>query len=1028
METDREMILNSLHHIFPDGVIYRDAFNSKTIGELMGSKEAGRSLHRMVSKLARAKEQSSIQWLQENGFIWRETGYVEKDMLLRECEFKRDSAVALADSVFRIYPLAGQYSPTGEEMEMLFSAAQRAFQRMCVEDASLTRAEALVLTLSTIELLKNWSSDVLEDTGTGSFWNYIYLQYGFNPENSQIAEQRVYNRFRAAIQGTLVHYKRYLAPSKTTHRYYTSLLLHALAPKESIENLLDILFDFYVKNLDFQYEDDDVSYKTLVKGMQARWKEGAKTEEAIKLRSSEVMSGLKTLFQERPGYMAVTCDDMVRKIDQIIRGQPFTPEDRWDALLLDWYRKKSSAERASLQGQKREHRTEFVATSAERIFMQYAMENGKAGVVVPRIRLLEVGDSRPELSLYQGTREIYRTCLSVTGNDLALTTRRCFVPLEDTAFDFTQPVQICGEIEYLGERLFSSGKNLYREFICFDPSGNERTVKSGILYLFANQTQEVAFLKDSDVYMEEHKGQLYRVNLSEVGTITVDGKEIFADKQNKGQLRLYPSIQAVKGITANAEGKRFHIFHRDFRLRLRFPEKENPLRYQLIIDGKRCAQIEDESEENSFTIDPTPGSLHIVRVADLVQNLTVIEYCYLILPGFQYQLDKSLYLETEDRAQLYLRTVQTNAELMAARIPGTDLAAAPSLSGGYSYEVELPTAWCSLDEESAFRLSPHIWHGDIEKTAFSSLRLPNGWSGTVMLGGFPVSAVDGSRFEIGNMIGSGKSFSPEEPLWLSLTSAQGEKKRILFTWVVFEPKFTESPVEYRENTLSWQPEGRFLGESESQFRIMISGKREELFSGDEHSCSLCSLTDWPHGRYVCQVYQKTKALFSREPEKLVWESELIVGDENELRFTGQSLVLKNAIYWELESDELKNMDMPSTAGILKQIAYVGNSVPSGESLALPEYKAVLFFETATGRQVPYNSNEADREYEWINPVRLWIVNERRLILHAVTDDAVYFDVRYASILNRNPDRVMNRTAQKNRLKNPDYFEYEARKK
>lgn len=1023
METDREKILNSLHHIFPDGVIYRDAFNSKTIGELMGSKEAGRSLHRMISKLARAKEQSSIQWLQENGFIWRETGYVEKDMLLRECEFKRDSAVALADSVFRIYPLAGQYSPTGEEMETLFSAAQRAFQRMCVENASLTRAEALVLTLSTIELLKNWSSDVLEDTGTGSFWNYIYLQYGFNPENSQIAEQRVYNRFRAAIQGTLVHYKRYLAPSKTTHRYYTSLLLHALAPKESIENLLDILFDFYVRNLDFQYEDDDVSYKTLVKGMQARWKEGAKSEEAIKLRSSEVMSGLKTLFQERPGYMAVICANLVQKIDQIIRGQQFTPEDRWDELLLDWYQKKSSAERIRLQGQKREHRTEFVATSTERIYIQYVMENEAIGLVVPRIRLLEVGDSRPKLILYQGTREVYRTELSVTGNDLAMTTRRCFVPLEKTDLDFSQPFQICGEIEYLDETLFSSGSKLYREFMCFDSAGNERIVKTGMLYLFANQTQDVAFLDDSDVFLEEHQGQLFRINLSEVGTITVDGKEIFVDKQNKGQLRMYPSIQAVKGITVNAEGKRFHLFDRGFQLLLRLPETENPLRYQLILDGKRCVAKEIESEENGFSVDLTPGSLHTVRVLDLVQNMTVLEFGYFILPGFQYHLDKNLYLETEDRTLLHIETDQTRVDLTANRIPGSNLAAAASLSGGYLYEVELPTVWCSLGEESAFRLPPHIWHGDIAKAAFSVLRLPSGWSGNVMLGGYPVSAVDDTRFEIGNMVGSGKQFSPEEPLWLSLASDCGEKKRLLFTWVVFEPKFTEPPVEYREDALLWQPEGRFIGDSESRFRIMISGKREELFSGDENPGQLSPVKEWDHGRYLCQVYQKNKGLFSREPEKLVWESDLVIGDEYEFRFEGQTINLKAAIYWDLQSDALKSMEMQPSAGILQGITFVGTSVPSGEVLSLPEYRAELLFETSDGRRIPFNSDESRSEFEWINPVKLWIVNEHRLILSAPTEDAVYFDTRFATILNKNPDKIMNRTAQKNRLKTPDYFEY-----
>ena len=1024
MSNEKNLILEQLQHVFPDGIVYRETFKSQAIAEILHSKEAARSILAKVSRLARAESLSSIQWLQENGFVWRETGYIEKDMLLRECEFKRDSAVALADSIFRMYPLAGQYSMTREDKDMLIPAAQLVFQKMCREESSLNRAESLVLTLSTIELLKSWSSNSLEESGVSSFWNYIYLQYGFNPENSPVATQRIYSRFCAAIKDTLVHYRRYLAPSKTTQRYYTSLLLHALAPKESIENLLDILFDFYVRNLDFQYEEDDISYKTLVKGMQARWKEGTKDETAIKLRSSEVMSGLKTLFQERPSYMAVICDELVRTIDRIIRGEPFTPKDRWGELLQEWYNNKSSTERIRLQGQKREHRAEYVATSTERIFMQYVIEDGKVGILVPRIRLLEIGDSRPEIRLYQGTREIYQGVLSVIGNDLSLTTRRVFIPLDKTSFDFSKAIQICGEIEYMEDTLFSSGSKLYREYICFDSLGNERTVKSGILYLFASFSQEVDFLDDSDVIMEDHEGQLYRVNLSEVGAITVDGKEVFADKQNKERLRVYPTIQSIKGIIANVEGKQFNLFDRVFQLVLRVPDADNSLRYHLMIDGKRCAPLTNESEEDHFPVDPTPGLQHVVRVVDLVHSVTALEYCYIILPGFEYTLDKTLYLETENQALIHIKTDQTQIDVTVTRIPNTNLGIAESPADSFRYEIELPTAECSLGEESAFRLPSHLWYKEIVKETFSVLNLPNGWSGEVMVGGYPVPAVDKNRFETGNLIGSGKPFSPEEPLWLSLTTSYEKKKRIFFTWIVFEPKFLESPVVYCQDSLMWQPEGRFYGDSGRSFRIMISGKREEVFSTDETARQLCSVSDWKPGRYNCQVFLKSKSLFSREPERKVWDSNLVIGDENEFRFEGKSITLKNAIYWDFQSDALKSMKMFSTAGRIGKIKFSCSSIPSGETLSLPEYEGELSFVNMEGREIAFNSNEDSEEYELINPVKFWVINEHRLILRTATEDAVYFDVKRASILNRNPDKVMNRTAQKNRLKNPDYFEYE----
>lgn len=100
---------------------------------------------------------------------------------------------------------------------------------MLQSDTKTTRREEVVLVLETIELLKCWSSDLLDDEVGGTFWKYIFMQYGFNPENSEAAETRLYARFCTAIKKTLTLYKRFFAP-EGTQRYYTSLLLHAIAP------------------------------------------------------------------------------------------------------------------------------------------------------------------------------------------------------------------------------------------------------------------------------------------------------------------------------------------------------------------------------------------------------------------------------------------------------------------------------------------------------------------------------------------------------------------------------------------------------------------------------------------------------------------------------------------------------------------------------------------------------------------------------------------------------------------------------
>jgi hypothetical protein len=100
------------------------------------------------------------------------------------------------------------------------------------------------------------------------------------------------------------------------------------------------------------------------------------------------------------------------------------------------------------------------------------------------------------------------------------------------------------------------------------------------------------------------------------------------------------------------------------------------------------------------------------------------------------------------------------------------------------------------------------------------------------------------------------------------------------------------------------------------------------------------------------------------------------------------------------------MQMRSGAGVLEHLRYIGNTIASGERIALPEYEATLYFEDSYGRRIPFNSREDSKKYEYINPAHVWIVNERMLILRAVTNDAVYIDTQYATILSRSPDTAI----------------------
>ena len=109
-------------------------------------------------------------------------------------------------------------------------------------------------------------------------------------------------------------------------------------------------------------------------------------------------------------------------------------------------------------------------------------------------------------------------------------------------------------------------------------------------------------------------------------------------------------------------------------------------------------------------------------------------------------------------------------------------------------------------------------------------------------------------------------------------------------------------------------------------------------------------------------------------------------------------------------------------GILTNLDYQGTTVASGETMPAPCYSATLFFISSTGRRIPFNSKPSN-DFELVNPVKVWIVNEHLLILRCTTEDAVYVDKDFSTIVNRNPATYMSKDEQHHRLKTPDYFKY-----
>lgn len=956
---------------------------------------------------------------------------VERDMRAYKTEDKPSGdAFQLADYVLKKYPLVGEYIPTPEEEALLYERARKTVEEKILRESAFNFGDAAALVVETVQQLKDWSSLSAKAGKQDAFWNYIFGLYGFNVERFGSAEKsRIYEKFRMAIDRVFQEkYHRFTASEG--QRYYTTLLLHALAPRHSVENFLDILYDFYVKNLDCQYVREDTSYEAFTRGMRARWSE--ETSET-KLRSLEVLAGLKTLFIERPGFMTALSEKLVRKMDAMLRGEGYldTEGNYWDYLLSEWRRDKGIKETPKKPA-------EYVAVSRERIFTRYAMvklygeEEFSVGLSLPKIRLPETEYENPAVRIYQGERRLYEGNLSVQGNDLCLTTQSRFFPLKEIGYDFSAPPQMRVEIDYLNANLYRSGERVWRDYVTFDDDGNEqRALKSGTpgtVWLFAGSQAAVAFDNESGAYQAPHPGQLYRVNLGEVSAVTVDGQEIFASETTVSRFRCYPSAPPLRHARAIIDGKICRIFPAPVTLSVRLPEGEDAARYRLSMDGRTESAERYRREGNELLLSPPdfPETVRRLRITDSLSDSVKFECRYIILPRCDVRTAKPLYREGIDETDVTFSWDGGEASLSFPPLSGADSVTFSPPGLNVQIEADIPLVRGEFMEGNLFAAPNALWYQRIPQDEFVKLRLPDGWEGRLMLDGAEIpKSPNGQRFELGNALRSGGVHRETEALWVMFKDAGGAVEKYKITDVVFRPRFQNGPLRYADKGLLWRAEDNFIGDAKSEFSVSITGPdgQERRF---KTGLSDALLTDeaLPEGLYRYQVFLKPRSVFAAGTGELIYEGGFPVGDENLFRFIGKELPLHEAIYWDFDKEGLETVALQPESGVLRDLAYQGVSAPYDEELPAPCYTATLYYADSRGQRRPFAA-EASKNFDPINPVSVWIISQRLLILKDASDGAPYIDKQSSKIFKWKPD-ILSRAEQYQRLENPDYFSYQIR--
>lgn len=942
----------------------------------------------------------------------------------------RDNFVDFADylkELFICYPILGMARFSEEDSRRLFHLGQNTFQKLD-GSARLSPQEEDALIMATIQLLKKWRPDEEDDN---SMWLYIYKQFGYK-EHEESGSQRIYERYRQIIRSVMRRYNRFFAP-KGTQRYYTTLMLHSLAPKHGFCNLFEILIRFFEKNLKFQYLPEDPSYSVFVERIKTRW--GIPSElEKLGLYSAAMHSGLKTLFLNRTDFMAFFCDNIVMKINALLQTGSIEAGDFQDSyldeMLQEWYLEKSLHVRARWTHKQRSQAGERTIASAKDTNPVYMLHNNRISIFIPNIRLSAVSGDRPKARLYQGERLVNEYKLDVFGDDLSWTIRKAHFRLDQVSVDFSKGFHLRMELVYQGETIFNSHERLFRPYMFFGSNGAEARPESlshGLAYLFTGEETQLVSLGLEDAVLLDHPGQLLEVHAETIQDLRLDGLEIFLPAQDKDSVRVYPSRASFSGAHAQKEGHLYQVYDRPFQFSIHLSQDESPLSY-LVQTGSSIQPLHrlmENGQSACLVESAVSGVFSELIIKDFITSSVIYSFRYVVLEGFDVKYSEPFFISNQAVVQGNYHYLG-DEHIFSVPLQGEEEIRLVSADGLIELLLTPPLLRCELLGKELFSQNLVFWYKDISREVFLRPSIPPGWLASAHLGNQTLATFDGREdVDLGNVLSAYAASAKTETLWFSLTHAHHARQDIPACTIYFHPSFRQAPLQLEDGRLLWQVQDNFIGDRKSAFNITLMHRRNEFANYRLLNQNEVVEKAFPVqvGVFHYEVFLSEQSLFGEKCAS-IYQGEFTIGDENELRFDGWNVHLHTAVNWDLQKKRTENLAVRENAARISDIRYIGMSIPSGEEQAFPEYEGTLsFYDERDDHWQPFNGDEGKEEYELINPVRLWVINDDMMIVYTCTEDALYFDKSRNWFMNKDPAIEMRRELLKAISAFPDYYAY-----
>lgn len=924
---------------------------------------------------------------------------------------------------FVFQPLLGNVTLSTEQREEIYSLAGNvlagALESTYLRNYGLNDFFCDILVLETALSLRNWSDGNGDDKDGGdasSFWEYICNQYAL-PYDYNFGNSDTYKIFKYAIRKCLSNNKRLFIDYG--HKYYTTLLTHALAPKTKFYDLFGQIFAFYAQTLKYQYIKGDPAFRAFSYAMKNRFESGSsRTDDDVYIKSVQSSSAIRSLFLYCPEYMIDFIERIVCNIDTLVAVGKIKEASYLDKLLLDWNEKRTTEERTFAKRERLKGGIERTVTDFSNIRPMYRYESGRVSLIIPSIRLGEESDKQPWITIYRSPddKNPFSERLNCYGNYFCITSSKKSFSISELLSEDDKRIELRVVISYNGEDIYDSGSKLHRDAIIFGAEGDELVKRPDKEYV------NIFVAEKGDVDGEDTSpdcaatscvnGYIYRVFMDENTFIVVNGINLFPIEYFENGLTFSVSVAPVSHCKYLYNQQEYLVYTQQPSLTITSEEQSLEKRYRFLIDNTIHPLIENHVDSRYQANISLPGGkgIHELRVVDNTTQKRIYSMYYLLVDNFSldfngfYSFDNnndngSVDVSDNDGIKHYTYEILPEQEDMIV----------PYLEG--ELILDIPMLRCHFNGEVIASSEERIfWHDDVPMSALLEVDVPRGYRCFIMLG---QRCFETNKIEIGNEIRT-KHDSKVETVGVFIRRDNDLPVQIKLFDVVYKPSFQSIPLIIENKKLVWRVEDNFIGDAESEFEIYIRYKNSDI-GRYRVGCKdeVISITEpLIDGIYDYIVFKKSPSLFASFEE--FDNGQFIVGDPAMFKFEDRAVVVTEAI---LENERLK---LKQSSGIITNLHYIGEQPLNGETLHYPCYEGCLKYKH-NGKLNLY----ANREYigydgihrEEVNPIKLWVINDYTISLRNPSDDGLYINKKWESITDRTPRKGIDG------VDNPDYYSY-----